>query len=475
MSSASNPASRSPLSILTEPRVLGLALVALGLALRCLAMSRSLWYDELFSLVHFIDPGPWVALTKYRAANNHSFYSFLASLCWTCSKQLWVLRLPAFVFATAALLILPWTLCVRWGSRVALLALALLVLSPAHVIYSQEARGYSAMVLGGWLILFSAAGLSQHFADTWPEDAFTLRRDAWTAPPVRAFVLSVLISAWCHPATLLLSLALPLALLSARERAYARAFLAHWLLAHGLVLLVFLPVLKRMSSFARRHILAQQPLTVSERLAEMLRAWSSWQGSLIWPLCLLILAIIGWRRLQCAEDSRLAPYFLAGFAVVVGFWAGPGTLFYKRFVLVLLLPFIVLVALGFDAITRDSHWPHWSVAVFLGLVVAFQGPVIERWNSQPIQDLRGALQTARQRSQRLAASGHGAELMGFYAGEDILIVRNRNDLERARREGRALIEVFALDSPEDWVKILETADSKVLKGLRHDVRVLWWE
>jgi 4-amino-4-deoxy-L-arabinose transferase-like glycosyltransferase len=98
--------------------------------------------------VNFVEAGSiWTTMSSNSAFNNHIGYSVMARL----SNKLfghseWSLRLPALLLGLASLYVF-WIL----GQSVltfsaATLATLVLALSPPHVIWSVEARGYSAMI-----------------------------------------------------------------------------------------------------------------------------------------------------------------------------------------------------------------------------------------------------------------------------------------------------------------------------------------
>lgn len=132
-------------------------LIVIGALPRLLAMQHSLWYDELWSVLHFMVPGPVVALTKQESFNNHLLNSFLGSLCvqvYTLFHGFqaptvppaWLVRLPAFVFGVASPPML-YIAARRVMERPPAVAAAfLLALSPTAIDFSAQARGYSPLI-----------------------------------------------------------------------------------------------------------------------------------------------------------------------------------------------------------------------------------------------------------------------------------------------------------------------------------------
>lgn len=123
-------------------------ILATALMIRVYPLNRGLGQDELYTAVNFVEGGSiWATLSSSGAFNNHIGYSIMARL----SNKLFghserSLRLPALLLGLASLYVF-WLL----GRSIltfsaATLATFVLALSPPHVIWSVEARGYSGMI-----------------------------------------------------------------------------------------------------------------------------------------------------------------------------------------------------------------------------------------------------------------------------------------------------------------------------------------
>ena len=125
-----------------------LAIVTIvGAALRVHGLNGGLWFDEIWLLVDLVRLPAGELLTTYGSDNNHPLYTWSA---WfsvhAFGEHAWALRLPSFVFGTASIPAL-WFLGRRVTSRnEALVACALLALSYHGVWFSQNARGYAALL-----------------------------------------------------------------------------------------------------------------------------------------------------------------------------------------------------------------------------------------------------------------------------------------------------------------------------------------
>lgn len=127
-------------------------IVGLGLALRLPSLGEGLWFDEIQTLVEYVRLPMGEILTRFDSQNQHLLYSISARMATTLlGESAWSLRLPAVLFGVASLWATWW-----FGRRVAgwregLLAAALLAVSYHHVWFSQNARGYTGLLL--WTVL----------------------------------------------------------------------------------------------------------------------------------------------------------------------------------------------------------------------------------------------------------------------------------------------------------------------------------
>jgi mannosyltransferase len=129
------------------PALLAL-IVAVGALLRGLGLTRSLWVDEVDTLLHSVRLPLSRLVTTYASENDHPLYSLLAHLSVAAfGEHEWSLRLPALLLGLASLVAV-----YRLGARLldrehGLLAALLLAVSSHHVWFSQDARGYTGLLL----------------------------------------------------------------------------------------------------------------------------------------------------------------------------------------------------------------------------------------------------------------------------------------------------------------------------------------
>jgi 4-amino-4-deoxy-L-arabinose transferase-like glycosyltransferase len=134
------------------------ALTAVGAALRIVGLDSGLWYDEIVTLVESVRQPASSIVTQFQGTNNHPLYSLLAHASVSVfGEQAWSLRLPALLFGVASIPMM-FRFGEAFGSRFeALLSSLLLAVSYHHIWFSQNARGYTALLfwtmLTTWLFL----------------------------------------------------------------------------------------------------------------------------------------------------------------------------------------------------------------------------------------------------------------------------------------------------------------------------------
>ena len=129
-------------------------LIAIGA--RLVRLDASLWYDEIFTVVNFVRLPTLDLIRTYDSFNNHMLYSLAAKLCVVLfGEHPWALRLPAVIFGVSAIIV-QWVITRRLlGPWPALVTALLLSLSYHHVWFSQNARGYTGLLL--WTSLATLA------------------------------------------------------------------------------------------------------------------------------------------------------------------------------------------------------------------------------------------------------------------------------------------------------------------------------
>jgi len=125
-------------------------LVGVGALLRLINANAELWYDEIVTVIHFVHVPFTQVVSTYGLANNHVLNSVLVNLvgAWLGTDP-WLLRLPALCFGIAGVWAFWWVAVAIWPRAAALAGTGLFAVSYHHVYYSQNARGYSALIFFG--------------------------------------------------------------------------------------------------------------------------------------------------------------------------------------------------------------------------------------------------------------------------------------------------------------------------------------
>ena len=176
---------------LTTWWVLGL-LCAVALGLRLWRLETGLWLDEILTLVDFVRLPAGSILTMFPDQNQHMLYSLLGHASVSIfGESAWALRLPAALFGTAsiaALFLLGRRLA---GTTESLLACGLLTVSYHHIWFSQNARGYTGLLLFATVATWAwVSALPQRTARGWIAYVAAVTLGMWTHTTMAFVVLT---------------------------------------------------------------------------------------------------------------------------------------------------------------------------------------------------------------------------------------------------------------------------------------------
>jgi len=133
-------------------------ILLIALALRLYGLEYGLWFDEIAAYVNYVRMPVGELITTYDSENQQFLYTLLAHACVAIlGDGAWVVRLPAVIFGVGSI----WAVYLLGrqlaSEREAILAAALLAVSYHHIWFSQNARGYTALlfwtVFSSWLLL----------------------------------------------------------------------------------------------------------------------------------------------------------------------------------------------------------------------------------------------------------------------------------------------------------------------------------
>ena len=141
--------------------LLATGIVLLGLLLRIFYLDQPMRFDESATFLNYVNKH-WSLVFNYTAPNNQVLNTILIKL----STKLWgghpfVIRLPALAFGVACIPLI-YLVCKKLGSGGYIAALILAV-HPYCILFSTNARGYSAIVFFTLLFLLVAVQATKQF------------------------------------------------------------------------------------------------------------------------------------------------------------------------------------------------------------------------------------------------------------------------------------------------------------------------
>lgn len=366
----------------SSPRGVGALLILIILSAFAVRLYRlgyqSIWYDEGVGL--HLAMKDLRSLTLHTAGDIHPpLYYYLL--------HFWIRAAGQSEFSAAFLSLIFGVLLVAlsyrladglYDSRIGLLTAFLVAISPFNLWYSQEIRMYSLGALLGLISLYCLMRL----AGTTAQEGNGESRWYWLG-----YVLSAVAGLYTlyYFAFLLFFENLFVFgwwLFHRLGRKGAPLPLAHWLLAQGAVLLLYLPWLP----IALRQTVAPPvpPWREFTGLGTMLLdSWAALslgqsvdpESALIWPLLSFLFAIylLGFLRPPAGDQSRARTVLFCGYTFVpllVTYVLSMRTpLFHVRYMFTYSPPFYLLLALGFVRLSNISR-PTMAVGLVVGVVAS---------------------------------------------------------------------------------------------------------
>ena len=440
------------------------ALVVVGALLRLINANAELWYDEIVTVIHFVHVPFAQVVSTYGLANNHVLNSVLVNLvgAWFGTDP-WLLRLPALLSGIAGVWAFWWVAVAIWPRTTSLVGTALFAASYHHVYYSQNARGYSALIFFGLV----ATGCVLRLAPSTPSDRTSAR--------------------W--PLELAYAAAIGLGL-------YAMLLMTFVVAGHGLVLLVhrrwrllavamsgmalggalYAPMAASLVAYYRAHptdtgypLLSMAFAHAMAPLAPLLVAGAAVMLPIVWRL---------WRRQPLAAALLLAPL---AFNVAVPLLRGQGV-YPRSFIYGLPVAYLLLV----EAVDWARARRPWIAAAAATAVVVLSLVKLVPFYQLPKQGFRQALAYidahGRPGDQRVGFV-LGGKAARFYDGRYLLIEDPQQLRDWVAREHAPawIVSTFGADlrarQPEldAWLHTMAT-DRAEFAGVIGDgtVHVYYW-
>jgi hypothetical protein len=329
-----------------------IAITAVGLLSRLAYLSQPMRFDEAHSYLDYASKPVYLLLSLYRAPVNHVFHTLLVHLSVRLfGNSPWSLRLPALIAGT---LLIPLAYLFAdqfYGRATAIVASALVAVSPVLIDYSTNSRGYT-IVCCCTLLLFLIARLLLQKTDPilFLLLAVVASIGLFTIPtmllPACGVLLWIVVSVRGRPATYL--------------RPFWRSLGACLLLTAAITLFCYLPLLL-VSGW--RSLAANQMVKglnsgsfVTQNEAFFRLAWQLWNWSL--PKWLTVVLVIGFflsllLPVQRAPGQRrlLSSLVLSSLFVLLVFRFAP----FARVWLFLLPIYFVLSVSGWVGLLQQSR------------------------------------------------------------------------------------------------------------------------
>ena len=393
------PARREPAPLYRAwPRHLLLlaGIVLLAAALRFFALSReSLWFDEAFSVsVAEWDP-KWVILKLtelgLRSTDRNLFHLMLHYVILLGRSEVLVRAIPAIsgILSVIALYALGKRLM---GQTVALLAAFLLAVSPMHVWYSREARGYALLALFGLLAAyFMLRALSDNRIESW-----------------LGYVVLSACAAYTHSFGVLVIAALNLfAVLRFIMLRGPRAVIARWFVAQVVLGLALAPFVRELTGQTsegwgswigeKYGVPTLKTLGITMGLFSFNTAFDQNRrvyvlGLLVFAVPCLVALIIGLRYVRrhgwWQERGEAVAFALIYLVAPIGalFLASQFTpLYLERYLLPFVPPYLLIVAYGLISMPRLE----WRAALMLALLAITIAGLLAVYTPGQKEDWRG--------------------------------------------------------------------------------------
>ncbi len=400
-------------------------LTLVGLVLRTIGLDSELWYDEIYALVVSSRPPLREILTTYYGDIQHPLYSALAHVAVVAlGESAWAVRLPAVIFGVATIPLLFLFARASATAREGLLAAAFLTLSYHHVWFSQNARGYTALLF--WTLLCTLLFYRGLEIGRWP--------------PYLGYSVAAALGAYTHPTFVFVVVghAAVVLILAAQSLRRGRAE-GRWLalpfaaivLSGLLSLALYAPIIGQVAHYYQTTSGKMKAVsTPGWALLEMLRGLQLGLGSQVVLGAGAVFVGCGlwgyWRENRLAFLLLVIPAVMMGCGVI-----GMRGSMYPRY-LFLLLGFGVLIVVRGAMVLGDwlgrlgkpSRNAAFGRAIGIGcmvLVSLASAASVGRVYRHPKQDFGGALrfvESARRGSEPVMTAGAAAWPYQNYYGRD---------------------------------------------------------
>lgn len=428
--------------------------MAAATLLRSINLNSDLWLDEVGTLVAFLRLPMHEIVRTYVSMNQHLLYSILGRISILCfGESAWAVRLPAVLFGIGGIPAMYYMARPITTEREALLGSALLTFSYHHIWFSQDARGYSAMVF--WSLLGTGFLFRAMVRSNWAY---------WTG-----FILAMTLGVVSLQNTLFVVIAQLLCFLILNRRQW-RPMLASVIAIAGLSTLCHILMLGQMIHFMRTVDRTGLGWTSIAGFIPVVTSGLAAGFGLVGLFLALLLGIAGWygywKQTRLAAGMLVLPVML-NIAMLIALHIGayPRSFLYG-------LPFALLIA-----VRGASRWSEFlgfgtnvALALCLALAAISSLPLIQYYRF-PKQNYTGALAyvTAHKESgDTVMAAGLAGVCYQRYYSPGITVPKSVSEIGTLRKPGGKAWVIysfpreFELRSPEMFHFIRTQLDSMAI-------------
>lgn len=460
---------------LTSSEKIGFALVvAVAFLTRLYQLDSQMWLDEFSALLSI--RRPWFEiLTVWPGPSSHVLFEVLSNWSSTLfGESAFSLRLPAALFGVAGVITLVWIGSRIYTVRAGLFIAALMAVSYNHIFFSQNARGYTALI----------------FFFLWSTYLFMRIVDSERIEPKTGFLYCLTIVAACYsqpfgvfiPASHFV-IAIVLVALDAQNKGpmhFQLKKFIYWQVGAGVAtLILYAPLIGGIKEIIETNIVSSDAagsrfgMELLREIAEGLSAaFFGYVGLAIATLVGIIGVVIWLRKNAVSFFAMTLPivlqavvFLIMGFGIHPRYFAIAIPIIYVAGGISL---FYLLGAVVDKIISNDKTRQLVHSLILSALVIVSAYPLI-RYYTVPKQDFQGALQIveplAKADDIKVGIATVGMIMTDFY-GSNYIRVDRIDELLKIESAGKKVWIVMTLE------RLMEIADPALVNHIREKYKLL---
>lgn len=442
-------------------------LTCIGAVLRVIGLNQQMWFDELLTVDLTLRIPMSELLVSYPTDNQHPLYSVLAKLSVDAfGESPWAVRLPSLLFGTMSIPVL-YMVGAKITSRAeGLAAAAMLAFSYHHIWFSQNARGYTGLMLATLLA-------------TW----FYLRGQEQTKRwPWVAYAFTVALGAYCHLTMIFVAVSHAMitvggALLARIRRQPLTPFIAPSLAIIGsglLTILMYAPLMDDLLAFfgQGREAVTYEWMSLRWAISETLRVLQIGYGGIA------LLGVACLSAVGCWQFYRRNPQFLCFIVLpgLVGLFVmlALGRNIWPRFFLYVFGLVLIVVVHGVWTVTGliakripagdRWHLAQWMPVGVILLVLVQCVRMLSPLYTYPKQDITGAMDFVRATAnsdEPIVTVGMASYVYRDFYKMPWTAIKEASELDRLLANGHRtwVVSMFPIHLKADSPKIAERIES----------------